>query len=205
MKEKIVTIMLMIVGASVLLSAVSAQPPQPPSNVEVVAYTKDTQYRPGEEGTLYIAVLNYKDDPVEIKNITIYYPWYSYVKDVGWTGNDTVIPLSDEKTLSSNGGKFEKEVVFKVPNDGRILSAFPFPTTSVIVYDNDGNFLEGASIDINIAVPTSHGTIQDIDKMTTLFTIQVILLIVCTIIVAATIFLSARKPPVLLGREERPE
>jgi hypothetical protein len=41
------------------------------------------------------------------------------------------------------------------------------------------------------------------DKLVTLFTVQVVLLIVCTIIIAATIFLSARKPQVTWKAEEK--
>jgi hypothetical protein len=41
------------------------------------------------------------------------------------------------------------------------------------------------------------------DQIITLFTIQVVLLIVCTIIVAATIFLSARRPQIMWKSEEK--
>jgi len=43
------------------------------------------------------------------------------------------------------------------------------------------------------------------DKLVTLFTVLVVLVIVCTIIIAATIFLSARKPQVTWKPEEKPE
>jgi len=39
----------------------------------------------------------------------------------------------------------------------------------------------------------------------TLFTIQAVLLIVCTVIIAATIFLSARRPQVTWKAEEKGE
>jgi hypothetical protein len=199
MKKKIVTIILMIIAVPVLLSAVSAQPP---SNETIVkAYAADTQYMPGQEGILYIAVLNYKSNPIEIDNITIYYAWFNYVKDEGWSGNDTIIPPSSEKTLSSNGGKFEREVGFRVPTDGRIISMSS--STYIIVYDKDGNVCASTDVYINVVVPTFHMTIQDMDKITTLFTILVVLSIVCTIIIAATIFLSARRPKVRWRPEEK--
>ena len=40
------------------------------------------------------------------------------------------------------------------------------------------------------------------DQIVTIFTIQVVLLIICTIIIAATIFLSARRPQITWRREE---
>jgi hypothetical protein len=41
------------------------------------------------------------------------------------------------------------------------------------------------------------------DQIITLFTIQVVLLIVCTIIIAATIFLSTRRPQIMWKTEEK--
>jgi len=196
MKGKIVALILMISAASILLSAASAQ-----TGIQVRAYTKDVQYMPGQTGTLYIVVLNYLANPIEIKNITIYYPWFNYVKDKGWTGNDTIILSSTEKTLPSDGGKFEKEVQFSIPNDGSLLSAV-FSSADITVYDKDGNVVRTAEAYINVAVPTTYTAIQDVDKLTTLFTVQVVLLIVCTIIIAATIFLSARRPQVMWRKEE---
>jgi hypothetical protein len=197
MKEKIVALLLMISTASILLSAASADM----TGIQVRAYTTDLQYMPGQTGTLYIVVLNYLANPIEIKNITIYYPWFNYVKDKGWTGNDTIILSSTEKTLSSDGGKFEKEVQFSIPNDGSLLHAV-FSSADITVYDKDGNAITTAEAYINVAVPTSYTSVQDVDKLTTLFTVQVILLIVCTIIIAATVFLSVRRPQVTWRKEE---
>jgi hypothetical protein len=200
MKGKIVALIVMISAASILLSTVAADP-QFTGQIVARAYTTDTQYMPGQTGTLYIVVLNYRSSPVEIKNITIYYPWLNYAKDKGWTGNDTIIPSSTEKTLSSDGGKFEKEIQFTIPNDGSIIHGV-FSTADVTVYDKDGNEVASTEAYIVVAVPTSYLAIQDVDKLTTLFTVQVILLIVCTIIIAATIFLAGHRPQLTWRREE---
>jgi len=198
MKEKIVALILMISAASILLSAASAQFT---NQIVARAYTKDVQYMPGETGTLYVVVLNYKTSPIEVKNITIYYSWFNYAKDKGWIGNDTIVLSSTEKTLPSDGGKFEKEVQFSIPNDGSLLPS-TFPYADITVYDKDGYEIASATAYIKVAVPTTYTAIQDVDKLTTLFTVQVVLLIVCTIIIAATIFLSARRPQVTWRREE---
>jgi hypothetical protein len=44
-------------------------------------------------------------------------------------------------------------------------------------------------------------SLEDMDKIITLFTIQAVLLIICTIIIAATIFLSVRRPRVTWKKE----
>jgi len=191
----------MIFVASILLSAASAQPFI--NQIVIKAYTKDLQYMPGQTGTLYIAVLNYKSDPVELSNITIYYSWFNYAADKGWVGNDTIILSSTEKTLSSDGGKFEKEVQFTIPNDGSLDLTSPYQHADITVYDKDGNAVASGMAYIKVAVPLYYMAIQDVDKLTTLFTVQVILLIVCTIVIAATIFLSARRPQVTWKAEEK--
>lgn len=206
MKEKVIVVALTSMVFLSLLFTVSAAIVPPPQSNEIVAraYTKEIQYLPGQQGTLYIVILNYKDQPVEIKNITIYYPWFNYDKNNEWSGNDTVIPSSTEKTLSSDGGKFEKEVAFSIPSDGRLISGSSTPPSAEIyVYDKDGNICASTSAYVNVAVPILHMTFQDTDKIVMLFTILVVLLIVCTVIIAATIFLSARRPQVAWRAEEK--
>jgi hypothetical protein len=199
MKKKIVTIMLLTLAASILVSIAYAD--YIPRGIQLQARPTDYQYMPGQSGTLYVVVLNYRTTPVEIKNITIFYPWFAYVKDTGWTGNDTIVPSTSEKTLASSGGKFEKEISFNVPSDGRLLTMTS--TASVVVYDNNDNVIATADVPININVPAIHSTIQDVDKITTLFTVLVVLVIVCTIIIAATIFLSMRRPQPVWKAEQK--
>jgi len=202
MKEKIIVVALTSMVVLSLLFAVSAQPPS--NQIVARAYTQEIQYLPGQQGTLYIVILNYKDQPIEIKNITIYYPWFNYDKNKGWSGNDTVIPSSTEKTLSSNGGKLEKEVSFSIPSDGRVISGSSTPPSAdIYVYDKDGKLCASTYAYINVAVPILHMTFQDSDKIVMLFTILVVLLIVCTVIIAATIFLSVRRPQVTWRKEEK--
>jgi hypothetical protein len=209
MKEKIIVAALTSMVALSLIFAVSAQPPLPPwLSHEIVAraYTEEIQYLPGQQGTLYIVILNYRDQPVEIKNITIYYPWINYDKTNGWIGNYTVIPSSTEKTLSSNGGKLEKEISFSVPNDGKLISgSSTTPYANIYVYDKDGNVVASTYAYINVDVPIVHLTFQDMDKIVMLFTVLVVLLIVCTVIIAATIFLSMRRPQVTWKAAEKAE
>jgi len=199
MKEKIVALILMISVASILLLTVSADFDFS-GQIVAAAHTTDVQYMPGETGTLYVVVLNYRSSPIEVKNITILYSWFHYAKDKGWIGNDTIVLSSTEKTLPSDGGKFEKEVQFSIPNDGSLLSASP--SADITVYDKDGNVIASTTASIKVAVPSLYMGVQDVDKLTTLFTVQVVLLIVCTIIIAATIFLSARRPQVTWRKEE---
>jgi hypothetical protein len=71
-------------------------------------------------------------------------------------------------------GVFENETKFTVPTDGRSKNNCDITQTP-----------------------------RYMDQIITLFTIQVVLLIVCTIIIAATIFLSARRPQIMWKTEEK--
>lgn len=183
---------------SIFLSVVSAIEL---NDVVISAYVDKPQYMPGEDGRLYINILNYKDKPVEIENITILYSWFGYV-DNKWVGNETIIPASDEKALTKDGGKLIKQVAFTVPNDGRILSGDGPGAceAQITVYFDDESFFE--SIPINVAYPQWHVSLQDMDKLMSLVTVQIVLTIVCTVILAAAIFLSRRKAPATWKKEE---
>jgi hypothetical protein len=91
--------------------------------------------------------------------------------------------------------KFE-DITFTVPTDGRGV-----PTgVSIRIGTNKGYVDEGGSYYINVYTAPKY-----MEQVITLFTIQVVLIIVCTIIIAATIFLSARRPQVVWKAEEKGE
>ena len=178
-----------------------------PATVNIYAWTDKTYYNPGEKGVLKIVVRNDRtDQDLIIKNITITYPWFGYTGDK-WEGNDT-IKVDPPPVILKNGGTYTKSVDFNIPTDGRV-------TTSMY---------EVSHIDIRVAVDKSpyyyptigdyqvpiyikstplYMSFEDADKIVTLFTIQVVLIIVCTVIIAATIFLSVRRPQVTWKAEEK--
>ena len=184
---------LVIVALSLFLvipltsAAVAIQP--------VTVWTDKQKYAPGEKGTLYVAFYNTRDEPVDIKNITIVYQsWAAYIEGTGWVGNETKTitkPLSSKQTFIF---KNEDAITFTVPTDGR-----------------------GASTNVYVEIGTNKGYVTDygyitvpdtpryMDQIVSLFTIQIVLIIVATIIVAATIFLSARRPPQMIWKSEEKE
>lgn len=161
-------------------------------DVYVFAWVDKSQYMPGETGTLYITVLNMKDSPVEIKNVTIRYPWWAYVKD-HWEGNETIKKI--DEAIGSKGGKWNTEKSFKIPEDGRISGGLsPIYITAVfqegtppIVYSKP------AQPYVNIANPTSHITVKDVDKILTMITVAAVLMIISAIIVAAAVIVAGRR------------
>ena len=176
------TCILMILSASPLIYAQGL----------IGAWSDNRQYSPGQTGKLFITYHNNRPDPVTIRNVTIVYrEWIAYIEGVGWVGNDTYIP--DEKSVTEHSAR-TFQISFTVPTDGRARTT----DLDIIVYTNKGEnrqFFEDT-----IRVPE---TPVYMEQVVTLFTILVVLVIVCTIIMAATIFLSARRPQVVWSREEK--
>jgi hypothetical protein len=80
-----------------------------------------------------------------------------------------------------------------VPTDGRARST----SVNVMVSTDRGSMMYTDAAYIEVS-----WTPRFMEQIITLFTVQVVLLIVCTIIIAATIFLSARRPQTMWRREE---
>ncbi len=158
---------------------------------EVTIWTDRPSYSPGEKGTLFVALYNNRDVAIAIKNITlIFEDWLAYTGDA-WIGNET---RTMDVALPGGRTHVFNDLAFTVPADGRA------ETTNVYVEIwTDHGYESGVSTVYVPEVPTSIG------QIVTLFTILVVLMIVCTIIIAATIFLSARRPPVTWRPEQKTE
>lgn len=158
------------------------------AELSIEAWTDKTQYAPGEKGKLKISIHNGLDRPVDINKINITYPWLTYNAQTSeWEGNETISgePL---ETVSSNGGDYYTEVGFEVPNDGR---ATGLSTTRVRLHvetsEGEGDFYA----DIAVMGTTLNMAIADWNQW---MTIGIATIVICTIILAAVVFLSTRSP-----------
>jgi hypothetical protein len=176
---------------------------QPPATVNVYAWTDKTSYNPGEKGTLKIVIRNDRtDEDLILYNITITYPWFAYTGEK-WEGNDTI---AVNEAISKNGGTKTYTKEFTVPSDGRAITPYYTPAQiSIVIYVDKAPYYYTKNPPIYIKSTPLYMSLEDGDKLITLFTVQVVLLIVCTVIIAATIFLSARRPQVTWKAEEKGE
>jgi len=191
MNKKNLILTLSLICTSLVLLASSAQAQW--GSQRIIAWTDKPEYSAGQTGKLYITYNNSRDDPVTIRNITIAFEeWQAYINNE-WVGTLTYTPNENEKTVTEHTAR-TFEVSFTVPSDGRAK------TTNVYI-----------TVSTNEPVPDSKTIINGVcvvetpvymDQIVTIFTIQVVLLIICTIIIAATIFLSARRPQITWRREE---
>lgn len=191
LNKKVFAFIVMTVSMLLLAGLVNAQPPE-----RVTVWTDKHEYSPGQTGKLYVAYNNIGGDPVTIHNITVVFSqWWAYINDA-WVGNLTYKPSENEKTLAEHTTRVF-EISFTVPSDGRAR----WTNAEIRVYTNLP-YLDKPSSDPTISVSE---TPVFMEQIITLFTIQVVLLIVCTIIMAATIFLSARRPQVTWKPQEKTE
>ncbi len=159
----------------------------------IVAWTDNAQYVAGQTGKLSITYYNNRNKPITIRNITITYEgWKAHINGA-WVGNDTYKPKDTEKSVSEHSAR-TFEISFTVPSDGRARTT----SLTIIVYTTEPVPDSLYTADIRVAEKLVY-----MEQVVTLFTILVVLVIVCTIIMAATIFLSARRPQVVWSREEK--
>jgi len=184
LNKKIFAFIMVTVSMLLLAGLVNAQP-------ETAVWTDKSEYAPGATGTLHIVFYNGEDSAVTIEKITIIFDeWRAYRNDK-WEGNQTL----EIKQAVVSEGVYEKETAFTVPTDGRARSTNVLITIKTTEL---GNVYEYHFISVT-------ETPKYMKQVVTLFTIQVVLLIVCTIIIAATIFLSARRPQVTWKPTEKTE
>ena len=179
-----------IIGVSVVfvvLAMLCIQPVYAAKEVKVYAWTDKPWYNPGDCGKLKISVLNGLEVPVEIHNITITYPWYTYDADKDeYVGNKTIRgkPIYNMARSGSETDHYYTEVEFTVPNDGRAVRK----PINVTVGTSDGTKYAHPSISVNS--PVMPVLMVGLD---TWMTSLGVLIVVCTIILAAVIFLSTRR------------
>jgi len=179
---------------------------QVPTTVNIYTWTDKTNYSPGEKSVLKIVIRNDRtDQDLILQNITILYPWFAYTGEK-WEGNDT-IKIEPPPVITKNGGTYTKSVDFTIPADGRAISGIytQSPQINIVVTVDKAPYQYSRSAPIYIKSTPLYMSFEDMDKLVTLFTIQVVLVIVCTIIIAATIFLSARRPQMMWRKEEKAE
>jgi hypothetical protein len=175
-----------------LMALAFARPAECAATVNVYGYTDKLQYSPGETVTLKIWVYNEGPDEIVLKNITIYVPWYSPI----WGGNFTI---SAGNAVLGKGQNWTTIKTFTIPEDGR---AYGGAIRVEGVYTIGPVAYSFTRYPCSLNVPTAFKySLVDMDKLLTLVTILAVLVIVCTIILAATIFLSMRRPKVVLEEE----
>lgn len=193
MEKKIPSLLLVLMMLTILAFT---RPAECAATVKVYGYTDKLQYSPGETVTLKIWVYNEGPDEIVLKNITIYAPWHSPI----WGGNYTI---DAKNTVLGKGQNWTTTKTFTIPEDGRGYGG-GIRVEGVYTIGSVAYSFWGYPCSLNVPLPSKYSLV-DMDKLLTLVTIQAVLVIVCTIILAATIFLSRRRPKTVFEEETKAE
>lgn len=113
---------LTLLAISILAAAILA-PTHASISVNIYARTDRASYVPGDSGTLFITVRNLGTQAFTVKNITIIYPWRSFITD-HWDGNVTTTGITQ---ALAQGQTYNTQYTFTVPTDGRASNAYEQP------------------------------------------------------------------------------
>ena len=186
MKKIIVGIILALILSSVSIAISNAQ--QIERKVHVFVWTNKQSYRPGEDGTITIMIVNkHPSNYYTIKNITITYPWWPNYADGEWIGNDTITEKVDDRLPYSLavGTEYKIERHFKVPPDGRAKSG-PIEVVVNVGFGATELPLPPGTTYINVDT-TPPLRVENLDKIMMLLVVQAILIIVAVVILASSI------------------
>ncbi len=184
--RKIASLALLTVFAIGIASTVYAG--FPISDAKLYLRTDRPSYLPGETGTLFVTVRNEGTSAFTVKNITVDYPWKSFI-DGRWDGN--VTKSSINSALASNGGVYNDQFSFTVPNDGRASSLFGGSASVRVGTDiggGGGSFVPG-SANVIIALPTY----QPVGISTSLFPVVTIALLAIAVVLLSLLLVWIRR------------
>ncbi|MEM2419713.1 MAG: hypothetical protein QXL38_01845 [Candidatus Bathyarchaeia archaeon] len=190
-KKKLLPLTLIVLVATALALTQKAECV---AEIKIYGYTDKPQYMPGETVTLKLWVYNKGPDKIVLENVTIYCPWATPV----WGGDVTEANIN--KPLPA-GESWNKNFTFTIPSDSKVFlkNCFAVKVTYTIG-SNVYEFKDDYAVPLKIVIPL-YQSLENMDKLLALITLQVVLMIVCTIILAATMFLSTRRPKVVIGED----
>jgi uncharacterized membrane protein len=180
MKEKVLLFSVVLAATAMALSPLC----NAIASFTIYGYTDQAFYKPGDTGTLKFWVYNGGTEDLILNNVTVYYPWYN---PAGlWGGNDTIIPST--ATVIPAGGNWSGTDSFTVPNDGRAPSGSSLIRITVFTDKTTGS----STVSLSVTSVPLYLSLQNMYQLTTWLTALVVALVVCTLIIAATIFFSVR-------------
>lgn len=192
MKEKILILLVVLAAASLAFSPLC----RATASLQVYGYTDQTYYKPGDTGTLKFWVYNSGTEDLILKNVTIYYPWYN---SVGlWGGNETITPSTS--TVIAAGGNWSSTSSFTVPNDGRVVGVSGSISINVVT----DKTTRSSSISISLLSVPFYFSLQNADQLMTWLMVLMVVIVLCTLIIAGAIFLSMRRRQMTWKQEVKP-
>jgi hypothetical protein len=166
-------------------------------NISISGYLDKPNYMPGDTVTVTFSVYEGGSDTINLANVTIVYPWYNIM----WGGNQTI---DANNAAIAQGKSWNSTATFTIPTDSRAISGYVtiyyYAVSGSTVYKSSAS---ASTLYLHVSSVPYYSSIQNMDQLITLFTVQAVLIIVSALIIAAAIFLSTRSPKVAWKAEEK--
>ena len=138
------------VAALALLALSLASPANASASPAFYLRTDRASYIPGDSGSLQITIRNEGDQSFAVRNITITWPWFSFLND-HWDGNMTVNNIN---TALASGQVYNTAQSFTVPNDGRAYRSNSGTIRVGSDIGGNGGSYRSASFTLFVNIPT---------------------------------------------------
>jgi hypothetical protein len=193
MKERVLLVFVVLAVAALAFLPLS----NAAATLTVYGYTDQAFYKPGDSGTLYFWIYNSGNVALILANVSIYYPWYN--AEGLWAGNVTITPSASTVILPA--GNWSGTASFTVPNDGRA----PSGSSSIRIVVGTDEVIGSGSVSMTVTSVPFYFSLQNMNQLTLWLEVLVALIVVCTLIIAAAIFLSLRRRQTMLRPEQKVE
>jgi len=186
MKMKSITITLLAVGIFGLAIVTPGHAALP--GLAIYAHTDKSSYTPGDTGTLFLTVRNEGTNAFTIKNVTVTYPWKSFITD-HWDGNFTSVITAQ---ALAQGQTYNNQYSFAVPTDGRASNLIG--TTILISVGTSEPSPGGGTFTLgSTRIQYTGATYQPVGLASSALPIIEIVLLGATVAMLALVFMGIRK------------
>ena len=144
----VITVLLLSLSVSLISITAGAE-----SDVSIYLSTNKPYYTYGESGKLYVTVRNGGPGPIEIRNISVTFPWFGWYHG-GWDGNTTITDIEDN-AIAENATSETFVVSFTVPAEGRGVAWASSTSVKVEYAWGDESAHENGYITIPIELPVT--------------------------------------------------
>lgn len=181
LRKNVCSLIIVAFFAVSMVSLVCAQGPQ------TAIWTDRVEYSPGDTGTMFLAYYNSQGRTLAIEDIVVVFEsWRGYTTTGGWEGNQTI--EVSEAVVSK--GIFYTSVKFTVPTDGRANST---DVRLIIQTTELGSIEESGFVNVQY-VP------RYFEQIVMWLMLIVVMILIGIVIIAATIYLSLRRPRTALAQ-----
>ncbi len=190
MRNVLLAILVLGIVGAVALTPAHATPPLPLPGLAIYARTDKSSYIPGDSGTLFITVRNQGTSAFTVKNITVTYPWKSFITD-HWDGNFTDASINQ---ALATGQTVNKQYTFTVPSDGRVASDLFEATISISVGTSEPS-PSGTYTSSTASIQYAAATYQPVGLATSALSIVEIALLGVVVVMLALVWMGIYKLP----------